>query len=195
MTPVSRFRVFTILAFPALILLALALTLTLTPSPTTASTSQIRTQHSALHIPLAVEPLPPGVTTQTVLSNLSGGVVTMAFDPSGRLFFNEKDTGNVRLYANGSLQAAPVFHVNSQGGGEQGLLGIAVDPNFTANHYVYIYWTCGSVGGCNPTLNKITRFQESNGVGSNPVDIWSVVQSSSSTSAWATAATPTTPRT
>ena len=180
MTPKSPFKVFTLFAFPVLILLALALALTPIPTSTSASFTQLSPQSSVLSPlqPLAVEPLPPGVTTQTVLSDLSGGVVTMAFDPSGRLFFNEKDTGNVRLYANGSLQAAPVFHVNSQGGGEQGLLGIAVDPNFAANHYVYIYWTCGSAGGCNPTLNKIIRFQEGNGVGSNPVDIWSVVQSS-----------------
>jgi glucose/arabinose dehydrogenase len=170
MTPKSP-CIIAVTGFFALALLGLTMAVTATPTQAVSAHSNFEGQFGS-------ETLPPGVTTHTVLSNLSGGVVTMAFDPSGRLFFNEKDTGNVRLYANGALQATPVFHVATQGGGEQGLLGIAVDPGFTANRYVYIYWTCGSAAGCNPTLNKVTRFEENNGVGSDPVDIWSVVQTS-----------------
>src|SRR5690242_14524616 len=54
------------------------------------------------------EPLPPGVQIQTVLPGLDQPIA-MAFDPVGRLFFTERASGNVRLYANGTLQANPVI--------------------------------------------------------------------------------------
>src|SRR5690349_19996393 len=84
------------------------------------------------------EPLPPGVQIQTVLPGLDQPIA-MAFDPAGRLFFTERASGNVRLYANGTLQANPAITFDVDSCGERGLLGIAVDPNFTANHYVYVY--------------------------------------------------------
>src|SRR5436190_8557153 len=54
------------------------------------------------------EPLPPGVQIQTVLPGLDQPIA-MAFDPAGRLFFTERASGNVRLYANGTLQTNPVI--------------------------------------------------------------------------------------
>src|SRR2546423_3526652 len=52
------------------------------------------------------ESLPPGVIVQTVLSNIANPVA-MAFDPQGRLFYTEKETGRVRPFANNALQASP----------------------------------------------------------------------------------------
>jgi glucose/arabinose dehydrogenase/plastocyanin len=118
------------------------------------------------------EPLPPGVTIETILPNLAGGPAVMTFDPTGRMFYTEKVTGKVRLYSGGNLQASAVITFPVQSDGERGLLGIAIDPNFNSNHYIYVYWNCGSAGGCNPYLDKVTRFVENNGVGSNPQDIW-----------------------
>ena len=97
----------------------------------------------------------------------------MAFDPPGRLFYTEKETGNVRLFANGVLQANPVITYTVDGTcSERGLLGIAVDPNFSANHYIYVYYTQGTGTSCGATNNKVARFVENNGVGSNSVDIF-----------------------
>ena len=173
MTPKSPLKLSIIFGLVALLALSIAIILSAQPlsaaAPTDAAPSQADPNGPTGG---GTEPLPAGASIQTVLPGLTGGAVTMAFDPAGRLFFNEKNTGNVRLYSGGSLQVAPVFHVNTQSGGERGLLGIAIDPNFTTNRYIYIYWSCGTAGGCSPFLNKVTRFEENGGVGSNPVDIW-----------------------
>lgn len=119
------------------------------------------------------ESLPPGVTVQTVLSGMNLPVA-MAFDPQGRLFYTEKVTGNVRLFANGVLQPQPVITYNVGSCSERGLLGIAIDPNFNSNHFIYVYYTQGP--GCGATQNKVARFVENNGVGSNSVDIFASPQ-------------------
>jgi glucose/arabinose dehydrogenase len=116
-----------------------------------------------------IEPLPPGVSVQTVLS-ATGGPLAMAFDPAGRLFFTEKQ-GNVRLVVNDVLQATPVITFAVENGLETGLLGIALDPAFSSNHYVYVYYTAAA-----PFENKVVRFVETNGVGSNPTEIFSSPQ-------------------
>jgi glucose/arabinose dehydrogenase len=126
-------------------------------------------------LPDRPEALPAGVSIQTVLADMHNPVA-MAFDPQGRLFYTEKDTGNVRLFANGALQPNPVitFKVNSDG--ERGLLGIAIDPNFSQDHFVYVYYTCGEGPGCPTVENRVARFVENNGVGSNPTTIFTSPQ-------------------
>jgi glucose/arabinose dehydrogenase/plastocyanin len=124
------------------------------------------------------EPLPPGTTITTILPNLTNGPVAMAFDPSGRLFFTEKgqatSIGQVRLYAGGTLQASPVITFAVSASSERGLLGIALDPNFNANHYIYVYYTAptSSEPGCADAENRVVRFVESGGVGFNPTRIF-----------------------
>src|SRR5205823_14783108 len=89
------------------------------------------------------EPLPPGVTIQTLLSNMAYPVA-MAFDPDGRLFYTEKVSGKVRLFENGVLQTSAVITFSVDSSTERGLLGIAIDPDFATNHYIYVYHTCGT---------------------------------------------------
>ncbi len=126
---------------------------------------------STAQIPEGTETLPPGVSSETVLSAIHKPVA-MAFDPQGRLFYTEKDTGYVRLFANGALQPAPVitFQVNSSG--ERGLLGIAVDPHFTDNHYLYSFYTCQIGADCPALENRVVRFVENNGAGRDPTIIF-----------------------
>src|SRR5690348_5354834 len=95
---------------------------------------------AAAPLPEGQEDLPPGVSIQTALDSMHHPVA-MAFDPQGRLFYTEKDTGNVRLFANGALQSAPVITFPVTAVGERGLLGIAIDPAFAQNHYIYVYYT------------------------------------------------------
>src|SRR5436190_4335110 len=82
---------------------------------------------------------------------------------------------NVRLFANGALQPDPVITFSVSTCSERGLLGIAIDPNFSANHYIYVYYTAGPQE-CGTTQNRVVRFVENNGVGSNPVELFSSVQ-------------------
>ncbi len=62
--------------------------------------------------------------------------------PSGRIFYGERLTGVVRMTDPGSGWTAPFFTVPDLAtSGEQGLLGIALDPDFPRSPFVYLYAT------------------------------------------------------
>ena len=105
---------------------------------------------------------PPGFTHQSMAQGLDNATA-MAFAPDGRLFITERVTGRIRVFKDGVLQAAPWATVAVWGQptwGEQGLLGIAVDPDFLNNGFVYVYYT-ETTGA----QNVIARLQDLNGVG------------------------------
>ena len=92
----------------------------------------------------------------------------MAFAPDGRLFFAEQYTGAIRiLQADGTLQADPFAQltVANYVDLDWGLTGLALDPNFADNHFVYAFYTEPvTEGGANPTGRpKLVRFTEDNG--------------------------------
>jgi len=67
------------------------------------------------------------------------------FLPDGRAFVTERP-GRVRLLdRDGGLQEAPVARIAVTEHGEGGLLGLALDPEFASNQYIYLYFT-GSSG-------------------------------------------------
>jgi glucose/arabinose dehydrogenase/plastocyanin len=138
------------------------------PSPATAGTASTAPADGT-------EPLPPGASIQTVLPNVDMPVA-MAFDPQGRLFYTERVSGKVRLFASGILQANAVITFNVDSSVERGLLGIAIDPGFTTNHFIYVYYTCAVGTGCPSTENRVARFTETNGSGSGPTTIFSSPQ-------------------
>ncbi|HEY0070790.1 MAG TPA: PQQ-dependent sugar dehydrogenase [Chloroflexia bacterium] len=135
-----------------------------------------RAQAQTPLLPEGREALPPGVTIETVLTGMARPVA-MAFDPQGRLFYTEKESGNVRLFANGTLQPNPVINFRVNIFNERGLLGIALDPNFNQNHYIYIYYTCSTAAPDCPVMeNRLVRFVENNGTGSNATIIFTSPQ-------------------
>jgi len=77
----------------------------------------------------------------------------MTFAPDGRLFVAQQD-GDLRVIKNGVLLTTPFLHVNVDSSGERGLLGIAFDPDFATNKYIYIYYTTAS----SPIHNRVSRF-------------------------------------
>jgi glucose/arabinose dehydrogenase len=96
--------------------------------------------------------LPNGFTQTQVAAGLSGATA-MEFAPDGRLFV-ALEGGQVRVIKNGVLLPAPFVTVNVDSSGERGLLGITVDPNFTTNNLVYLYYTSATL----PSRNRVTRF-------------------------------------
>ena len=65
----------------------------------------------------------------------------IAFLPDGRALVTERP-GRVRLLArDGRLRRKPVARVAVSAVGEGGLLGLAVDPAFARNRFVYLYFT------------------------------------------------------
>ncbi|WP_205739613.1 PQQ-dependent sugar dehydrogenase [Georgenia sp. SYP-B2076] len=63
----------------------------------------------------------------------------MAFAPDGRLFVVAQD-GTVRIVKNGTTLPTPFLKITTDDQGERGLTGIAIDPNFATNKYVYLYY-------------------------------------------------------
>ena len=79
----------------------------------------------------------------------------IAFVPDGRIFFTER-VGNLRVIENGQLNPEPVA-ILDVGTVEGGLLGLALDPNFEQNHFLYLYYTYFEFPF---TYNKVVRFTE-----------------------------------
>lgn len=115
------------------------------------------------------ESLPPGIGVEDVTGVLTQPVA-MAFDPDGRLFFIERD-GAVRIIANGTLQASPVITFDVDTCYERGLVGLALDPDFSSNHYMYVQYT--PLSDCGDTTSDVARFVEQNGTGSDPTMVFS----------------------
>lgn len=101
--------------------------------------------------------------------------VAMEFAPDGRLFFTEKN-GAVRVAdKTGKVQPQPVIQLPTDAAGERGLLGLALDPNFATNHYIWVYHTWSDPDHTrNKPYNRVVRFKEENGVGSDPEVAWEV---------------------
>lgn len=101
--------------------------------------------------------------------------VALAFAPDGTLFYTEKETGRVRLVtSDGGLQREPVITLPTDPFVERGLLGIAVDPRYTENGYVWVYHTQPNSIEPPYPINKVVRFEVQEGIGQNPVSMLSV---------------------
>jgi glucose/arabinose dehydrogenase len=105
--------------------------------------------------------LPP--TGDLQLEQVQGGLnfpVGLSQAPDGRIFYNERLTGAIRIISPGwQLNPTACVQIPVSVGAEQGLLGLTLDPNFASNHYVYVYYTAFGL----PT-NRVARYTESNGV-------------------------------
>lgn len=101
--------------------------------------------------PLHAATLPAGFseTTVTGLTNPTA----MAIAPDGRIFVCQQG-GALRVIKNGALLATPFVTLTVDANGERGLLGVAFDPDFLTNRYVYVYYTATT-----PAIhNRISRF-------------------------------------
>ena len=104
----------------------------------------------------------PGFANEKVASGFSAPT-GFVFAPDGRIFVWEK-AGRVRIFKNGAVLSTPFVdisgHVNTSG--DRGLLGLALDPNFETNGYVYLAYVYENAG--NPTstaarTERVTRVQ------------------------------------
>jgi glucose/arabinose dehydrogenase len=77
----------------------------------------------------------------------------LAMAPDGRLFVAEQ-RGRLRVI-DGELQPAPFVTLTVDTTGERGLVGVALDPEFTSNGFVYLFHTATT-----PTIHsRISRFR------------------------------------
>ncbi len=97
-----------------------------------------------------------GVKVETIAENLDIPW-SIVWDPDGTIFFTERN-GNVRIIQDGIVSEKPILSLDV-GGGEGGLLGIALDPNYLENHYIYLFYTYNNFFSIE---NKVVRYVESN---------------------------------
>ncbi len=96
--------------------------------------------------------LPAGFAETAVVTGLASPTA-MAFAPDGRAFVCLQG-GSLRVVKNGALLPTPFLTVTVNSTGERGLLGVAFDPNFASNNFIYVYYTATT-----PAIhNRISRF-------------------------------------
>ncbi len=81
----------------------------------------------------------------------------MAVAPDGRLFVAQKANNNVgrlQVIKNGQLLSKPFLKITTDTSYFRGLIGVTLDPNFSQNKYVYVFYTATQ-----PTVhNRVSRF-------------------------------------
>lgn len=110
--------------------------------------------------------VPEGFAVTEFASNLNLPT-NMAFPPDGsnRLFVNELQSGQIKVFENGQLLSAPFVDLETMvtGGfpvdGENGLIGIAFDPNYPTNKWVYASFAIRTSSG---TIGRVVRMRDNN---------------------------------
>ncbi len=115
--------------------------------------------------------------TSTLISNLNRPVA-FDFSPDGRIFLTLKGDivgpatdARILVYNSTGAFLGTFYDLTDSANGdfERGLLGIAVDPAFAVNHFVYAFyvhrWN-------NDERLRIVRFTENNNAGTNPAIIF-----------------------
>jgi len=106
-------------------------------------------------VPARAEAAVPAGFADTLVASVPGPT-GLAFTPDGRLLIT-RQAGVLRVH-DGSLLATPALTIPTAQictNSERGLLGVAVDPEFTANHFIYLYYTVNGANGCK---NRVSRF-------------------------------------
>src|SRR5262245_44182773 len=96
--------------------------------------------------------LPPGFQETPYVTDLAEPT-GMAWGPSGELWIIGK-RGHVWVVRSGSRSLVAELPVESHG--EQGIEGIAVDPDYATNQFVWIYYTRSQP---TPARNVLSRFR------------------------------------
>lgn len=96
--------------------------------------------------------LPPSFIETPLVSGLVNPT-SFEFAPDGRVFVTEQ-SGTLRVIKNGVLLPTPFLSLTVDSTGERGLLGLAFDPNFATNNFLYVYYTVPGV----PAHNRVSRF-------------------------------------
>jgi glucose/arabinose dehydrogenase len=93
---------------------------------------------------------------ETVVSGLTVPW-SIVFAPDGRMIFSERP-GRVRVYENGRLRPEPLITIpDVEAGGESGLMGLALHPEFAKNKLLYLAY---AYEGGSETLVRVVRFRE-----------------------------------
>jgi glucose/arabinose dehydrogenase len=103
----------------------------------------------------------PGGFSDTLVTAVSAPT-DIAFTPSGTMLITSQGG---RLYARSGGTTTLVLNISSKvcSDFERGLLGLAVDPEFNSNNYIYLFYTFNKNGTCahnvpSSPVNRVSRF-------------------------------------
>ncbi len=84
-----------------------------------------------------------------------GFAANVAFAPDGTMFVADKDRGEIRVVRDGEILPEPFATVDADSPvNEMGLLGVAVDPEFPVEPWVYAYYSDAT-----DERNRLVRFR------------------------------------
>ncbi len=104
--------------------------------------------------------LPPGFREVIVAEGLDGPT-TFTFLPDRSILVADKH-GRVYVVREGVPLPAPVLTIDPSEESERGLSGITIDPNFSANGFIYIYYTTSATSCPGPTCDPASRAAAAN---------------------------------
>ncbi|MCU0494996.1 MAG: PQQ-dependent sugar dehydrogenase [Chloroflexaceae bacterium] len=123
-------------------------------------------------IAFAANPVPNDFVDELVpgLDNLTEPTA-LAFLPDNSMLIVRR-AGVIRRYTNpaatnGTLEATPLLDISGRtcaNAQERGLLGLAIDPNYRSNGFIYVYYTGQTNGTCTTPRNRVSRFTVVNNV-------------------------------
>lgn len=112
--------------------------------------------------------LPVGFTREVYASGFTSPTA-IAFDRDGNMLVAQKGGRIDFVLPGGTTRAEPYLILNVDTEKERGLSGLALDPAYPDQPYVYVYYTTGA-GALDYTgtpENRVSRFTTVNGVGAN----------------------------
>ena len=130
----------------------LLLSWTKTPLRVGLALSVALSTFGVLASPAAGATVPNGFTDAQIASGFTRATA-MTVAPDGRVFVAEQG-GTLRVIDGGAVLSSPFLQLDVDHQGERGLLGVALDPGFPAEPYVYVYYTAKK-----PNVhNRVSRF-------------------------------------
>jgi len=139
-----------------LLWLPLVMLLTLTPAWSWPAPDQTAPNQAA-----------PDLNVESVVRDLAT-IWAVDFAPDGRIFLTER-SGRIRTVRDGALDPEPWLTVDGVvETGESGLMGLALDPDFSTNGYVYTTYTYAAAGG--GLQNRLVRLKEDRATGRGAMD-------------------------
>ena len=97
--------------------------------------------------------LPSGFTETRIAFGITNPTA-MDIAPDGRIFVAEQ-AGRLRVIRDGVLLTQPFLQLNPNALGERGLLGVALDPQYEKNNWIYLYYSQFS----EKPVNILTRYE------------------------------------
>lgn len=122
---------------------------------------------SAASVPArAAIAVPQTVPVGFAKSQLAHGLTNptaFVFVPDGDIYIAEQ-SGIILIYRNRTILSTPLGTLNAYNHGETGLLGIALDPSYTSNGYLYASYTVSvTANGATKPFTQLSRFTVING--------------------------------